>query len=119
MKITPREVKVEERYELVFDNGNHDGYAFDCSSDGVPDLTPTLKKIYEFCLTHPEKFVRFNKVVKYEHTYIQNAFGVCGCGKTVELYNQDMGACSCPKCGQWYNLSGQELNPPEMWEEDF
>ena len=27
-----------------------------------------------------------------------------------------MGAFECA-CGQWYNMFGQELNPPEDWEE--
>lgn len=35
-----------------------------------------------------------------------------------ELVNQYQGACPCPKCGQWYNLFGQELINPQYWEEE-
>lgn len=41
--------------------------------------------------------------------------GECECGETVTLYNQYLGACECPKCGRWYNIWGQELNPPHTW----
>ena len=34
-----------------------------------------------------------------------------------KLFNQYLGACECPKCGQWYNLSGQELNPVNTWSQ--
>jgi hypothetical protein len=30
-----------------------------------------------------------------------------------------MGANECPHCGQWYNVFGQELLPPDQWEEDY
>lgn len=46
------------------------------------------------------------------------AIGECKCGAEVPLMDQYMGACECPGCGQWYNLSGQELLPPEEWGYD-
>lgn len=49
--------------------------------------------------------------------YKPPAYGTCHCGGTVELTDEYMGACECPNCGQWYNLFGQELLPPDMWEE--
>ena len=42
-----------------------------------------------------------------------------GSSETVYLYDRYRAACQCPKCGRWYNLFGQELLPPEMWEEDY
>ena len=57
-------------------------------------------------------------ITRQSRKYRTNAEGRCRCGETVELYDQYMGACECPKCGQWYNLSGQELVPPRYWEEN-
>jgi hypothetical protein len=57
-------------------------------------------------------------VRKVSHKYATNAVGVCVCGEQVELYNQYMRACECSNCGQWYNLSGQELMPPRYWHDD-
>lgn len=50
-------------------------------------------------------------------SYHTNAIGRCKCGKEIELYDAYMGACECPKCGQWYNMFGQELVSPEYWDE--
>ena len=43
--------------------------------------------------------------------------GKCECGNEVMLMDQHMGAAECPECGQWYNLFGQKLKPPEDWED--
>ena len=59
----------------------------------------------------------FNKIIEYEHSIRDNAHGTCECGNEVELYDEYYGACQCEKCGKWYNLFGQELNPPTYWEE--
>lgn len=108
-------------YDLVFDDGYHNGFAFPCDEngvllDGVPECA---MENYKWCLERPDKFVRFNKVVKNERRVRENAYGTCACGNKVELYDEYYGACQCEKCGQWYNLSGQELLPPEDWQENF
>ena len=33
------------------------------------------------CMSRPEKFKRFNQVVKFTNRYKENASGICGCGK--------------------------------------
>lgn len=43
--------------------------------------------------------------------------GVCHCGHRIELYNEYLGACECPYCGQWWNIFGQELKPVEQWKD--
>lgn len=111
------ELKTEIRCNLVFDDGHNNGFMFPCSESGIPILNDCSQKNYEFCIAHPEKFVRFNKVVNETQQYRENNRGTCSCGKKIELYDEYMGACQCPKCGQWYNIFGQELNPPSMWEE--
>ena len=106
-------------YELAFDDGRNNGFAFPCDENGNVMLEdrPYARKNYEECLKHPERFVRFNKVTEHRQTYREPDEGICSCGNTVVLANQYMGACQCEKCGRWYNLFGQSLLPPEYWEE--
>lgn len=106
-------------YELAFDDGRNNGFGFPCDENGklLEGLTPEAIANYNRCKEHPERFERFNKIVRHEHRVRDNAHGTCSCGEEIELWDQYMGACECPKCGQWYNLFGQELLPPENWEE--
>lgn len=120
---TPSEYKEITEYELMFDDGCGNGYGFPCDVNGKllysEKERPEAYENLRWCLEHPEGFVRFNEVVEYRHTVRDNAHGTCSCGNEVELWNQYYGACQCEKCGQWYNLFGQELLPSELWEEDF
>lgn len=96
------------------------GYSFPCDSEGnlIPDeYYECWKKNYDFCISNPDKFID-EGVVENSWTYMENAKALCSCGETIELYDQYMGACDCPKCGQWYNLFGQALIDPEHWEDD-
>lgn len=111
---------VEEIYHtLVFDDGCGNGFSFPCHKNGkmiVDDNTnPAAIDNYHWCLEHPERFQRFNKVIEHCYTYRENNTGTCHCGEEIELYNEYLGACECPKCGRWYNLWGQELNNPDTW----
>ena len=110
-------------YELVFDDGYYNGYSFPCDENGnllqSEEENPAAYANMRWCLEHPEKFERFNKIIKYTRQARDNAHGICICGHEVELWNQYMGACQCPECGRWYNLFGQELVPFEHWEEDY
>lgn len=115
----PSEWRTNYEYNLVFDDGQGNGFAFPCSEAGEPMLNDCNRENYEYCQAHPEQFVRFNKVVKDSWRYKVNAHGTCHCGEVVELYDEYLGACHCEKCGQWYNLFGQELKPPAEWEEDY
>ena len=114
----PSEWKTNTWFELCFDDGHHNGLGFPCTEDGTPLIDSENTAAwdnYKYALEHPEKYARFNKVVKHTQRYTENPWGVCKCGKVIELYNEYMGACECPRCGQWYNLFGQELNRPETW----
>ena len=110
-------------YELVFDDGYYNGYCFPCDENGnllqSEEENPAAYANMRWCLEHPEKFERFNKIIKYTRQVRDNAHGICICGHEVELWNQYMGACQCPECGRWYNLFGQELVSSEHWEEDY
>ena len=122
---TPSEWKDVIEYNLVFDDGRGNGLCFACDKAG--NLLPfddeavneARRRNRDTALLHPEKYVRFNKIVKETRRYSEPAHGLCDCGEEVYLYNQYMGACECPGCGKWYNLFGQELLPPDQWGEDY
>ena len=105
-------------YELTFDDGQNNGYAFPCDKDGkLGILNPDAEDNLKYCLSHPEEFERFNKVVTRKEKYKENPVAVCECGASFDMVSQYLGACECPKCGKWYNLFGQELLPPDQWED--
>lgn len=111
-------------YQLVFDDRRHNGFGFPCDANGNllqnEEDNPESYKNLHWCLEHPNEFERFNEVVKYTRNVRNDAHGTCHCGNEVHLYNQYHGACQCSECGQWYNLFGEELLPPEEWvEEEF
>lgn len=114
----PSEWKEEEYYELQFFYDENGGLAFPCDKDGhifADEMTDCAKENYAHALAHPEKFKYYNEVVRNTRRYKEYARGTCNCGEEIELYNEYMGACECPYCGQWWNLFGQELNPVETW----
>lgn len=114
------ELVEEISYGLQFMEDEFGGYEFPCDSEGnlLPDINEAARKNYELCMQHPEKYIVYNEVHKRKTTYREPTTGLCSCGERVELWNQYYGACECPKCGKWYNLFGQELLPPDQWEED-
>ena len=103
--------------ELVFDDGRGNGFVFPCHEDGTPKkpMNEGAMENYEYCLKHPEKFSRFNEVIHRETSWRNPRIGTCECGETFPMLSQYQGALQCPKCGQWYSLSGQELLPPDRW----
>lgn len=40
-------------------------------------------------------------------------------GGQVLLEDRYYGCCQCPGCGRWYSIAGDEVNPPDEWEEDL
>ncbi len=119
---TPATYRTVIEYELAFDDGLNNGFGFPCDRDGKllesEDQNPEAHENLKFCLAHPEKFDRFNEVVEYRRRIREDARGICSCGEDLELWDQYYGTCQCPNCGRWYNLFGQELLPPDCWEED-
>ena len=113
------ERKLEITYGLRFFVDAGGGTEFPCDVDGnLLDLNDAASENYKYCISHPEKFpYAFNEIHKYSRWVKDTPYGTCHCGERVYLFNEYMGACQCPKCRQWYNLFGQELLPPEDWEE--
>ena len=117
--ITPRERKTSIEYELFYQRKNapdYSGFAFPCDEDGNFDkLAPEAQKSYNYVQNHLDEFEE-PIIEKNEHSYTENAIAKCShCGNEFELWDEYLGACECPKCGQWYNLFGQELKNPNNW----
>ena len=106
------------KYELCFDDDANNGFAFPCNQNGkLEEMTKAAKENYNYCLNHKDEFVRYNEVVKIA-TDENSEYGICDCGEKVELKDEYLGACQCKRCGQWYNLFGEELLPPGKWGKD-
>lgn len=107
-------------YELVYDDGCYNGFGFPCDEKGnlLPNIPEAARTNWKRCVVHPERFFRYGRVIRHEHHWREPNTGTCHCGQKMELINEYMGACECPKCGQWYNLFGQELRPLNEWFED-
>lgn len=117
----------ETWYERTFEfeGSPNCGYSFDCDKDGnlSKELCDAAIDNYKRCLKggiewNGKKLID-KGIIQRKQTYRQPAQLKCNCGEIIPLVNEYMGACSCPVCEQWYSLSGQELLPPKMWEEDF
>lgn len=58
----------------------------------------------------------------YENKQRDRGTVKCNCGEGVSLNDAARGpnySAQCQKCGQLFNLSGQQLAPKEQWEEDY
>lgn len=118
--IQERRRVVEHDYSLEFRllTDPNAGFTFPCDKDGNPMLDACNTRSYLYATQeHPEKFTQ-PYVEKRSWAYTEPAVGRCRCGEHVTLQNEYMGACRCPKCGQWYNVFGQELLSPDQWEEE-
>lgn len=113
------EPRLEVAYGLRFFVDAGGGCEFPCDCDGnvlIDRMTDAAKKNYYQCLQAPDKYPHaFNEVVEYRRWIKDEPYGTCHCGEKVYLFDEYMGACQCGKCGQWYNLFGQELLSPEKW----
>lgn len=117
---TPATFRTITSYSLVFDDGHGNGFWFSCDKNGtILNDNPAAIQNHKWCLQHAEKFIRFNKIVKESWTVKDPAYGTCHCGNKVHLVNEYYGACQCDQCGQWYNLSGQEILHPVNWQENL
>ena len=112
--VTVREYYIEFKYK----DDPEAGFCFPATVHGDPDFSQMCEEMranYEACLT--DERLTEGEFETRGWTYMEPALGICRCGREVVLDSDYQGAVRC-ECGQWYNLYGQELLPPEMWEED-
>lgn len=115
---TPSRIEYETLYYFEFLYDDDSGYSFPTDKYGnLLELTEEAKQSYSYCVQNVDKFKRIGQR-KYTRKIRIPAEGDCFCGTYIELYDEYRGTCCCPTCGRWYNLFGQELLPPECWEED-
>jgi hypothetical protein len=122
MKIISQRHKITSFYykREFMDKTNNFGFSFPCDEEGNLKIEPNNTRAnenYDDCINgkHPDLIDK--GIVKYESSYMKPSVGICDkCGKEVELTDQYCGACQC-ECGEWYNMFGQHLKPPENWEE--
>lgn len=116
-KYIPSKWETLTRYDRVFDDGYGNGFSFPCDEHGelLPGVPAVAHENIDECMKHPERFARWNKVIKTESEYRTDAIGICECGNSIRLHDQFLGTCQCDVCYRWYNLFGQELLPPEQW----
>ena len=103
-------------YAVIFDDFDNHGHMFPCDKDGIlKEMSRTKRSDYEFCMSNPHLFPRFNKVVEYDIPYKIGEKGVCECGYTVSLDKAGMygGTCECPKCKRVYDIHGVEYSKPK------
>lgn len=116
---TQKEWHTIVEHELIFYYDENGGFGFPCDASGnvtISELSPYAMSNLNYCMTHPEEFKIFAKVETEKRRVCDPAHGTCECGNEVYLFDMYMGACECPECGRWYNLFGQELNPPSTWD---
>ena len=115
-------VETNVSYSIHFDIDENRGYTFPYDEHGAVDiksLPEPAQNNYNHCLEHPEEFIHYKRLSKDERSYRVPASGTCKCGNQIYLTGNYMGASECPHCGQWYNVFGQELLPPDQWEEAY
>lgn len=122
--IRERNTYTKTEYYIEFTDEEGCGFSFPCDSNGNiqfsddKELGRAQRDNYDYAMSNKEHYTRqFAELVARRYTVTDNAVGRCICGEEVELYDQYQGACSCPKCGQWYNIYGQSLVDPEYWED--
>lgn len=117
----PSHIEEYVDYDVVFDDGRGNGYWFPCDEHGnlLSNVYDCAKTNYAYCMAHQDEFVRANQVITHRRRVREPATGTCKCGDNIELKDQYYGACMCTSCGQWYNMFGQELLPPDEWGDEL
>lgn len=108
-------------FSTLLPDGTRDsssGFSFPVDKDEKVILdNPDAEASYRMCLTHPKQYAD-DEIVEVDRYYFIKPTMHCRCGHKIFIGNRLDGADSCPYCGQWHNQFGEELLPPEQWEED-
>ena len=123
MEIIEEELK---EFCLVYEDRQGNGYSFPCDEEGnilwgECPYPETTKNSLAKAKAHPEKWTGKNGEVVTRVS--RERYGICPlCGHRVYFGGSGwaayMGTTECD-CGQWYNVFGEALRPPEDWEEDY
>lgn len=117
--IRPRQRKETAivRRNFIYRDDPNAGFAFDTDERGNPVFgTKEAEKSYRYCLAHPELFKDLGNETEI-HTFFEDALVRCECGKEITVAPRYYGADECPFCGRWHNLFGDQLLPPDEWQD--
>lgn len=85
-------------------------YAFEVDANGEIDLEALTPIQRESLMRASDRTVYHEpELVEYETTSTIPAHGTCTCGELVWCDDPLWNSC---QCGRYYNMSGQEVNPP-------
>ena len=115
--IRERERKVISWYEINFYAEGEICSGYQCDKDGNILKDKNTDCAYKNYLKDINNLNLKHYVKKWERHYTENALYRCDCGEEFELFDEYLGSCQCPKCGQWVNLFGQNLSNPETWRD--
>lgn len=110
---------LEETREKFLEFLNEDGcgYSFDLDENDRPILqTEAAKTSWELC---QKAYPNGGRKKVWTNRFRVPAKGTCQCGFDITLCGDYYGATECDRCGRWYNVWGEEILPPEMWEENL
>ncbi len=117
---------IKERKHVHVERWTHDfldkqdpnfGYTFPVDDRGEYIIEyPEMQSNLDFVLSHLDQVID-EGIEDRGFDCVEPAVGICSCGEEVVLEDQYQGACSCGKCGQWYNIFGQSLMDPEYWDD--
>lgn len=112
-----RETTTWYAHEFRWKRDKYSGFGFDCDKDGnMTNTNPAAIENYNACISG-EYDVVDNGVQERLSSWMEPAIGICDkCGKEVRLEGGYCGAVEC-ECGEWYNLFGQAILPPNQWQE--
>ena len=86
MDYVPSEPREEIWYEVVYDDGENNGYGFPCDESGnLFPMSDAANDSLRYCKSHPAEFSRNGEVVQYSNTYMELPHGRCKCGAEVYL----------------------------------
>lgn len=119
-------IKEKKRYtvkdyyiEFIRKDDPESGFCFPADPEGnllVSGMSDCALRNYYTCLNSPTLFDG-PKFTIDERTVVDDPVAECHCGEHFTLVSSYLGACMCPKCGQWYNAFGQMLLDPSEWED--
>ena len=122
MKIIRERKRVYTTYfQHHFDFPDHNsGYVFPCDENGNVQFNTEQSEInYKRCINGEIPDLIDCGIIAREQSHTQYAVGICDhCGQELIIRDEYYGACQCD-CGQWYSMNGQELLPPEQWQEQL
>lgn len=120
--IRPRthEKIIERRLSIYVKDSPGSGFSFPCDENGNIKFDPKYEKAQRDSYNYAIASDKFDPpfIEKRITLSLVPALALCECGNEILLEDQYCGACSCPHCGQWYNMFGNSLKDPKYWYDD-